>query len=490
MDDLEIIKKYQKEMVLLGLSNNLLQWDLEVYMPEDDADSRAEQMALITKLIHQRATSDELFRALENVKGLEGEDNIIVKRLHHDIMRARKLPPEFVEELTKTSSKAFSAWQKAREENNFKLFEPHLKKMIELKRKQAEYIGLPGHPYNSLLDEYEEGMTVEELRPKFMEIKKGIIGLLRKIESSEVYKNQKKVLPGGEFSHKNQVDLALDAYKRMGLKKEFSRIDFSTHPFTVTVGDRDVRITTNIRDNPLFSFFSTIHEAGHALYEADLPEKYRFTILKDAPSLGIHESQSRFWEIIVGHSRPFWKFYFPLFDEIFNLGDSSKWYKEVNFVEPSFIRIESDEVHYPLHIILRFEIEMGLIDGKIKVEDLPRIWNDKMKELFGIVPENDREGVLQDIHWSIGSIGYFPTYTLGSIYAVQIYNAMKREIPDIENDMEKGNFDRIREWLKENIHKYGRTLLTKEIIKKACGEELNPKEYLDYLNKKYSEIYS
>lgn len=493
MDDLEIIKRYQKEITLLTFSYCLLLWDLETYMPEDGADSRGEQMALLMKIGHDILTSEELFHALENLKdrNLEGEDGIMVKRLYHDVMRERKLPSEFVRELGKTTSTAFTAWQKAREENNFKLFEPHLKKIVELKRKQAEYIGLPGHPYNSLLDEYEEGMTVEELKPKFAEIKSGIMELLRKIESSESYKNQKKVLLKKEFSRQNQVDLALDVAKRMGLKKEFFRMDFSTHPFTIRNGDGDVRITTDIRkNNPFFSFGSTMHEAGHALYEADLPDKYRFTVLKDVPSLGIHESQSRFWEIMVGHSKPFWNFYFPMFDERINLGDSLQWYKEVNFVEPSLIRIESDEVHYPLHIILRFEIEMGLIDGTIKVEDLPSVWNEKMKDLIGIVPENDKEGVLQDVHWSQGNIGYFPTYTLGSIYAVQIYNAMKRELPDIENDMEMGNFDRIREWLKENIHKYGRTLLTKEIIKKACGEELNPKEYLDYLNKKYSEIYN
>jgi carboxypeptidase Taq len=294
----------------------------------------------------------------------------------------------------------------------------------------------------------------------------------------------------GKFDRDEKIKLSLDVIKRMGLKNENSRLDLVEHPMTIKVGFNDVRITTGVREDPMFTFGSTVHEAGHALYDLGMREKDKYTVLSDAPSLGMHESQSRFWEIMMSLNKPFWRFYFPKFKKAFNLnGNYDEWYKEVNFIEPSFVRIESDEVHYCLHIILRFEIEMGLIDGSIKVKDLPKIWNSKTKELFGIIPHSDKKGVLQDVHWSNGYIGYFPTYAIGTIYSTQLYSQMKKEIPEIEKDIEKGDFSKVKNWLDEKVHKYGSRYLAEDLMKKVCGEGLNPEVFINYLKEKYSEIY-
>ncbi len=489
--DLEFVKKIQKEILLLSQARALLHWDLETHMPKKGAKARAEQLALLGGLAHEKLISKELWEALNRLKNQElfGDQKIMIQRLYKDVEKARKLPKEFVEELSRVTSLGTIAWQEAREKKDFKIFQPHLEKIVELKRKEAEYIGLSGHLYNSLLDDYEEGMTVEKLRPNLEKLKQEILELLNNIKNSEIYKNQNLVLKKKEFSKEHQIELVKDVAEKIGLGKEFSRIDFSEHPFTTRISQGDVRITTNIRDDPLFAFGAAIHEAGHGLYEAGLPEEHEFTILDDAPSLGLHESQSRFWENMIAKGEHFWRYYFDKFDEKFELGDFDKWYKEVNAIEPPMIRIESDEVHYGLHVILRFEIEIGLLEGTIEVKDLPEIWNQKMKEFLGIVPEHDKEGVLQDVHWSQGYIGYFPTYLLGSIYAAQLYEALKKEYPDIEQDIAKGDYTKIRKWLKEKIHKHGRKFLADEIIRDICGEGLNSDVYLNYLRKKYSKIY-
>ncbi|MEK6881140.1 MAG: carboxypeptidase M32, partial [Nanoarchaeota archaeon] len=366
----------------------------------------------------------------------------------------------------------------------------HLEKIVELKKRESKYMGLEGHPYNGLLDSFEEGMTAEKLKNRFEVLKQGILTLLRKIESSKRYREQKLILMKREFSKEEQIELSKDVAKRIGLTEDRTQIDFSEHPFTNTIDLDDVRITTNVRKDPMFCFGSTIHETGHALYELQFPEKHRFDVLADAPSLGMHESQSRFWENMIALNKPFWKYYFPVWNKKFHLrNDFPQWFREVNQVVPGMIRIESDEIHYCLHIILRFELELGLISGEIRVKDLPKVWNEKMKEFFGKTPETVKDGVLQDVHWAEGYFGYFPTYALGTIYAAQLYNSLKRDIPDIENDISRGNFSKVREWLKENIHKYGRKMFAEDIVKKTCGEGLNVNVFLNYLNEKYGEIY-
>lgn len=487
--DLKLVRDYQKEIILFAYIDSLLNWDQQTYMPKKGIDSRAEQSSILSSLIHKKLTSDELFSALKRLKNkkLSFTDAVMVKRLYKTVDKSRKIPEEFIKELSKAKTLAFSAWEKARESNNFNLFRSHLERLVKLKQQEANYNKLPGHLYNSLLDDFEEGMTAEKLKPVFERLKKELIALIKKVEASSAYKNQRSIM-NKKFDRDLQLELCKDVMKRIGLDEESSRVDMATHPFTTTIGPEDIRITTNVREHPLFAFESTIHESGHALYEKNMPKKYDYTVLRSSPSMGLHESQSRFWENMISKSKPFLKYYSPIFKK--NLNENMEdLYKLFNLVTPGMIRVESDEIHYCLHIILRFEIEMGLIDGTIKVKDLPRIWNRKMNELFGFTPKNDKNGVLQDVHWSSGWFGYFPTYAIGSIYAAQLYDSLKRRIPNTEKDLEKGDFTKISKWLAENVHKYGFTYLAEEIIKKACGEGLNPEVYTKYLTNKYKEIY-
>jgi len=493
-EDLQIIEKYQKEIITLSRISALMQWDTQTYMPKYANEERADQVSYLSSKIHEKMIDDEFWEAVQRLN--EDDTNLdarlmrIVEILYKDISKSKKLPMEFVAELAKERSLSFNAWQKAREEMDANIFMPHLGKMIELKRKEIEYRGHEGHPYNTLLDDYEEGMTVEKLDPVFEKLKIGLIELLKKIMNSESYKNQKKVLVSGKFDHDKQITFTNEISRGLGLENESSRLDISEHPFTTTLGLRDVRITTNVRDDPLFSIGSTIHEAGHALYELGMPDDEQYTVLGDAPSLGLHESQSRFWENMVGLGKPFWKHFFPKAVNLFNIEDKlDLWHKEINQVNPHYIRIESDEVHYCLHVILRYELEKGLMDGSINVENIAEKWNEKVKEYFGLEVRNAKEGFMQDVHWSEGYFGYFPTYALGTIYAAQIYNKLKEEMDNVEDKIADGSFDKIKDWLKEKIHQYGSMRVADDIITGVCGKGLDTDDFLDYLNKKYAELY-
>lgn len=492
-EEIKEIEKYQKEIIILSRIYGLLNWDNQTYMPKMAGEDRAEQTAYISGLIHEKMTDDKFWKVVkklyENIDELNDREKRMVEILYKQISKSKKLPKEFVEELSKEKSLSFNAWQKAREENNHNIFMPHFKKIVELKRKEIEYRGYKDHKYNTFLDDYEENMTVEKLDLIFDKLKNELIKIIDKIKKSEVYKKQDKNIYKDKFSKDKQIIFANEIANRLGLDKIFSRLDLSEHPFSTTLGSNDSRITTNIRDDPFFSIGSTIHETGHALYELGMPKNEKYTFLGDAPSLGLHESQSRFWENMIGLSKPFWNYFFPRIKEIFNFTDFDKWYKEINQIESNLVRIESDEVHYCLHIIMRYEFEKGLMDGSINSEDIPKLWNNKIKEYFGLEVKNDKEGFMQDVHWSEGYYGYFPTYALGTIYASQIYKKMSEEIKEIETKISKGNFDKILEWLREKIHKYGSLKMTEDIIREACGKNLNVEDFTNYLKKKYGEIY-
>jgi len=498
-DSLEFIYKIQRELSNFGGIAALLGWDQKTYMPSRGNIERSNQLSLISRLAHEKFISDELFNHvnkltdLQNFEKLEEKDKIVVARLKKDIEKARKIPPEFVEKMSKTTTLAYTAWEKAREKAKFSLFSSHLEKIIELEKEYCGYIDLPGHPYNSLLDGYEEGMTVEKLRNEFGYLKTQLSEILQKITSSNVYRKQKKF--DKKFDVGKQKEICSFIIKQLNLPNDRSRIDVSTHPFTISIGYDDIRFTTNYeRKDPLFSFFSTVHEAGHALYELGLPKgKFKDTVISDAPSIGLHESQSRFWENIIARSGNFWNFIYPIFQKTFPEQlkdmDSKTWLKYINQVRPSFIRVEADELTYCLHVILRFELELELIGEQIKVSELPRLWNEKMKEMLEIVPKNDREGVLQDMHWSTGDFGYFPTYAIGTIYASQLFKKLSHENPNIKQEIENGNFKNILKWLRENIHKHGRKNTAEEIIKNICSEGLNSKVFVKYLKDKYYHLY-
>jgi len=470
---LEKVKNYQKELSLLSEISSLLGWDEATYMPEKGQRSRAEQKAHIEKIIHNKMNSEELWeytKRLKNAKEkLKKRDKIMIKKLYRDLWKSRQLPEKFVEEFSRATSKGFNSWQKAKKENDFNIFKPHLKKIVELSRKKSEYINLPGHPYNSLIDDFEEGMTTKKLESTFKDLKKELMKIIEKTEKENV---------NVKINYKKR-NMKKHIAKELGFSLDNLRIDISSHPFTTTIGNEDVRITTKREDGTLFPITSTIHELGHALHDLNIPKKEKYTVLGDSPSFGISESQSRIWENNICKSRSFWKY----FSKNFN-NNLEELYKEANAIKPTTIRIKSDELYYCLHIILRFELEKELIEGKIEVEELPRLWNEKTKNIIGMKPKNNKEGILQDVHWSLGYFGYFPSYALGSIYASQLYSQMKKEM-NIDKKVEKGEFKEIREWLKEKIHKHGRKYNAEEIINNVCGEGLNQKKYIKYLEKKY-----
>lgn len=498
-ESLNFIYKEQKELSVLGGIGALLGWDQMTYMPSKGVVERSEQAAYLSCLSHEKIISDKFWNHAEKLSEpnifdtLNEKDKHVVKRLKKDLEKARKIPSSFVEKMAKATTISYQYWEEARKKNDCTIFSPYLQKIVELEKEYAGYINLPGPRYNSLLDDYEEGMTVDKLKKEFDTLKLRLVNLLDKIRTSPLYDKEVKSI---KVDVEAQRKLCNFVAEKMLLEKDSSRLDVSTHPFTTSMGNDDVRITTNFdRPNPLFSFFSTIHEAGHALYEQGMPrDEYKDTVISDSPSLGIHESQSRFWENMIARSMPFWKYFYPIFKKELNSQMKNitfdDWYRIVNMVKPSLIRVEADELTYCLHVILRFEIEVDLIEDKIHVKELPEIWNDKMDELLGVKPKSDIEGVLQDMHWSGGNFGYFPTYAIGTIYASQIYKKLCEENPNTENEIGKVEFKNILDWLRKNIHGYGRIYDADEIIKKTCGEGLNSEIFTDYLKNKYYNLYN
>jgi carboxypeptidase Taq len=496
-ESLNYIYKEQKEVSIYGGIAALLGWDQMTYMPPKGSEERAEQLSLVSRLVHERVTSETLYNHLKKLNdvanSLTKKDSLVVTKLLRDVEKARKLPAEFVEKMTRTTSIAYGIWQEAREKNDFTLFQPHLEQIVELEKQYYDYIKLPGHPYNTLLDDYEEGMTVEVLQKEFSILRKQLVELLQTITTTERYQRQRPVpLPLNSIQQKESCSILL---KHMNIPFDRARLDISTHPFTTSMGDDDVRFTTNYERGGFFSsFFSTAHEAGHALYELGiLKGEYKDTIISNAPSLGIHESQSRFWENMIARSKPFWSFFSPLFQKIApdecKTMNTETWYQAVNQVRPSFIRTEADELTYCLHVILRFELELDLLEDKITVAELPARWNQKVTEFLGITPKNDREGVLQDMHWSGGDFGYFPTYAIGTIYASQLFRQFKKEYQTANDEISQGDFSNILQWLSDHVYQYGSLMTADEIIKQTCGEGLNSKIFIEYLKEKYYPLY-
>jgi carboxypeptidase Taq len=499
-DSLKFIYKEQKELSIYSGISALLGWDQMTYMPKLGINMRSEQNAILSKLIHSKIISDKFWEHIkklhksDNFTKLKNKDRLVVDRLYKDIEKSRIIPSSYIERLTKTTTLSYNAWEESRKKNNYKIFLPYLKKIIELKKEYSDIIDIGGHRYNSLLDDYEEGMTVDKLKNEFKSLELKIKKILEKIIKSDFY--NKKTDLKININSNNQMKLCNIIISKMGLPKEKTRIDLSTHPFTTSISNCDVRITTNIKEkNPFFSVFSTIHEAGHALYELGVIKgEYIDTVISDSPSFGLHESQSRFWENMIGKNKLFWNFFYPYIKKHTNAEGNKKdlniLYNNINQVEPSPIRIESDELTYCLHIILRFYIELKLLSDEIHVDELPQLWNEKIYDLLRIKPKNNLEGILQDMHWSVGSFGYFPSYAIGSIYASQIFYKMQKDISTFDIDLEKGNFSNLHNWLKIKIYDFGRMKTADEIIKNACGQKLNSDIYIKYLEKKYYDIYN
>lgn len=493
----KLLEKY-KEIALLGKMGALLGWDLEVNLPINASQSRAEQSAYITKLITEKWLDVEFRTLLEEgnkeLKKLGEEEQSIVRNLNRGANFYYKVPKDLVIKLSEETSKAFMSWAKARQSDDFKAFVPNLKSLLDISKTIADKVGYKDNPYDALLDLYESDLTAKMCTEIFSNLTPKLTEILEKIKGSDVYKKQQSLSVSDKtFPQNKQEEISLFVLRKMGYDFNAGRLNVAPHPFTSELDANDVRITTRYKVNDFIeSIMVAMHEGGHALYEQGVSKEYADTPLGGGVSLGIHESQSRFWENQIGRSRAFFDYLSPVLrsyyhSELGTLSDDEV-FSLFNKVRPGLIRVEADEVTYNLHIALRFEIEKALINDEIKVEDLPEVWNEKMKEYLGVVPESNANGVLQDVHWSHASFGYFPTYTLGNLYGAQITRIMNQEL-SIKDLSEKGNLDQILSWLRDNVHKFGSLYTPGDLIEKISGEKLNPRYFVDYIKEKYGEIY-
>ena len=480
----------------LGAASAILGWDQETYMPDGSVSGRANQLSTISSLIHHHMTSDETKQLVSQVQAelstLSEPEKRIVATFVRDHEQATKLPVELVEEMSHTAALAQDAWKRARAASDFSIFEPMLKKTVDLKRREAELLGPASHPYDNLLDQYEPGLTVEVITPVFERLRKGTVALLEKIHEAQGRVSDAVLYKS--YSRDTQLEVAKQIIQELGFDFSTGRVDLSAHPFCTNFGKHDVRLTTRIREQDLRScLFGLIHEAGHGMYEQGIGSVYERTPAGQGASMGIHESQSLFWENVIARSEDFWMWAFPLLQKMFPEQTSTltprDFYRAINKMQPSLNRVESDELTYNLHIIVRFEIERDLIAGVIEVADVPRIWNEKMQTSLGVVPPNDAEGCLQDVHWSFGGIGYFPSYTLGKLYAAMEWNRMQQDIPDVRDQIRAGEFDSILTWLRSNIHIVGRSETPSEIVMRVCGRPLTEEDFLAYVGIKAHDVY-
>lgn len=480
----------------LSQARAVLAWDENTYMPEGAAEARGQQMATLETVAHRFLTDPELGELIESleVSGLP-DDSVAgahVRQARRAVDHATKLPVELVEALGKHVARSRSVWARARQQQDFALFAPELERMVELKRQVADALGYDDHPYDALHDLYEPGSTAARLRRVFEPLKRETVALVQAIRESDRAIDDAVLRQA--FDEGAQRRFALDTAVSFGYDLEHGRLDPTVHPFAMALSKYDVRITTRYQGHYLnAALFGTMHETGHALYELGVDDAYYRTPLEETTSLGVHESQSRLWENLVGRSRGFWEGSYPrlqrTFPEQFRDVPVETFYRAINRVEPSFIRVEADEVTYNLHVMVRFELELALLGGDLEVRDLPAAWNELVTETLGITPPNDALGVLQDVHWSIGLFGYFPTYTLGNLMSVQLYDAAVAANPQIPRDIREGRFSKLLGWLRENVHRHGARYLPDELLRRATGSELDAGPYLAYLRSKYGTLY-
>ncbi len=491
---LELVKRIRYYNDALAV----LYWDLRTGAPRKGVAQRSEVIGMLSEEVYKLTTSAEMeeylayFAEPGNNRELDEVIKGVVKECSREFDRYRKIPVNKYKEYVILTSNAESVWEDAKNNNDFQLFKPYLEKIVEFNLEFIELWGYKGNKYNALLDINEPGMTVEKLDAIFNELRSSLVPLIAKIKESPV-RGSAGVLEQ-YFDTAKQEEFSLFILEKMGYDFEAGRLDESEHPFTIAISPGDVRITTHYYPNDFASaLMSSMHEGGHALYEQNISPELNGTPLCTGTSNGIHESQSRFWENIIGRSKGFWEKYYNDLQEMFpeQLGSVSleSFHRAINVVEPSLIRVEADEVTYNLHVMIRYEIEKALINREIKVSELPGVWNEKMREYLGIEPPNDTKGVLQDVHWAGGGFGYFPSYTLGNIYAAQLYNTAKKEIRDFDGLIAAGELLSIKEWLSEKVHRYGKLMEPEEIIIKATGEEINPRYLVEYLENKYKNIY-
>jgi carboxypeptidase Taq len=490
------LKEHLAQIEDLEGALRLMRWDQQTYMPPGAAQTRADQIATLSRMVHELQTREELGQLLEGLDKVvdhwdyDSDEASIIRYNWREYQKLVKIPSEKMEAFTATSALAYENWKEAREKQDFGLFSPHLEKLLELQLEFIEFLSDgTENPYDSLIGFYEPGMSSEVIHSIFSVIRPRLIDLIKAIREKEQVDDT--------FLHVNLpqeelLELCRTMAARLGYSFEHGRLDLTTHPFTSGNSYRDARITTRIEDkNPISTLFSSIHEAGHAIHRQQCsPSLYR--TLTSQYTMGIGESQSRLYEMIIGRSWAFWTYFYPHLQKIFpSITDVplENFYRAINKVEPGLIRVEADPVTYGLHVMLRFELENEMLNGRVKVEELPELWNTRTEDYLGLVPPNDSQGVLQDVHWT-GLMGYFPSYLLGSIFAVQLWYKLLVEIPNTKDDMQRGDFSHITQWLGELIHAHGGKFTLPEIAERAVGEPLSSEPFIHYLTEKFGEIYS
>lgn len=480
------IKSYEEAI-------SVMHWDMRTGAPRKGLEARSEAVGLLSTEMFKLSVSEEMGRYLEELGSdeiigkLSEKDRRTVEEVRKEYERSKKIPEEKYKEYVTLTTHAEAIWEDAKRQSDYAMFSPYLDKIVGFLREFVDLWGYEGHRYNTLLDMYEPGMTVNTLDRVFGELRNRTVPLVKAVQQRPA---ADRSFLKQSFDKVKQREFSLFILNELGYDFEAGRLDESEHPFMTGLNPGDIRITTKFKpEDVAFALFGTIHECGHALYEQNIAAELAGTPLATGASMGIHESQSRFWEIYIGSSRPFWQRYFPdlqqRFPEQLAGVDADKFYDAVNAAEPSLIRIEADELTYNLHIMIRYELEKGLIGGDIKVKDLPGLWNEKYKEYLGVTPHNDAEGVLQDVHWAGGAFGYFPSYSLGNMYAAQLMHALRVKMPDADDLIGRGELQPIKRWLTDHVHRFGKLKTPDEIIRHATGEPLNPEYLIAHLETKY-----
>ena len=499
IDSLQQFKARFAMISRLGQAAGLLGWDQQTYMPSGAVMARAEQMAALGQFLHELATSDQtgaLLTASEAETAGQPDDSDDVRMLRvarREFDKVTKIPVELATEMARQNAIGQDVWARARHANDFAMFAPVLEKTLDLTRQMAECLGYKDHLYDALIENYEPGTTTADVAAMFAELKPDLVALTHSIAHSTRPVDDRVL--HGDFPTEQQKALTLSVVAAIGYDLTRGRQDIAEHPFCANFSRDDVRITT--RFDPKFlnqALYASMHEAGHAMYEQGSPAAYEGTTLAGGASLGVHESQSRLWENLVGRSRGFCRWVYPQlqshFPDALAHSNAESFYRAVNKVTPSLIRVEADEVTYNLHTLLRFELECDLLTGSLAVADLPAAWQAKMEAYLGVTPPSDAEGVLQDVHWSCGLIGYFPTYSIGNLLSAQLWEAAQAALPGLDAQIERGEFTPLLGWLRANVHSYGSKYLPKELVLKATGRPLSSRAYMAYLTAKYSDIYA
>jgi carboxypeptidase Taq len=485
------------EVADLKYAGDLLDWDQQTYMPPGGAANRAYQQATLAKLRHIKFTAPEVGQILDDLQPWAAEldpdsdEARLIKVTRRKYEKKAKVPSEFMAEFTKTKSNAHLVWQQARQQDDFAKFLPYLEKIVALRREYADFFTPYDHVYDPLLDDFEPGLKTTEVQEIFNALRPQQVELLKAISDQPQVDDSFLHQPFDEF---RQEEFGMEVISKYGYDWNRGRQDRTAHPFTTSFGLGDVRITTRFIPDYLGSaLFSTLHEAGHAIYEQGIASHLDRTPLAEGTSLAVHESQSRMYENVIGRSYDFWTHFYGRLQELFPSQlkgvDLDTFYKGINKVEPSLIRVEADEATYNLHIMLRLELEIALMEGTLEVADLPEAWNSRMEEYLGLTPPNDADGVLQDVHWSSGYVGYFSTYALGNLISAQLWEKVNEDIPDLADQIRRGEFTELTGWMREKIHRHGSKFEPQEMVERVTGSKIDPAAYMRYLRTKYTEIY-